>query len=428
MNTMSGKRRKAFILYCVCVLIVSLLAVIESIYRWHGDSTEHDSDLLSARNKREYAAKVWQTKNYSADSAYNASAENTLVPDLSFLHKRNANERNKPIYLKDIFPNIKYPPFQPTVDSDFPTTDGKPRIPHIIHQTFRSVMLPYNYARYAKKLYDMNPSWQYMFWTDDSARRLIKDRYPELLNDWDSFNKSISKGDFLRYVVLYEFGGAYIDLDVNPVRPLDRVTMKYSCIIPTEPFEHNVFIWNTQIFMNNAIMFCRPKHPFFKKLLNNIKDTLKIKGVTEGTGPGFVTRNFIEYNGIDTLDENRTKSEFTSNSPYFYRGELPEIHDDAVYVPNTQYFTDNIDISNRKGSFRGTCYHFNFQTFLTKRACKEMRRRGMIRKDKRFKFLSHKWHHFWMSSENYERNSSINIRKIAPRSIIYREYDNTSAR
>ena len=359
---------------------------------------------------------------YSANSTF-------FLPNLTVVNNRKENEKHAPLYLQDIFPHLKYPPFQPAVVSDFPTTIGKqPRIPHIIHQTFMSEKLPYKYAIYAKQMYEMNPKWTYYFWTDASARRLINDKYPQLLNYWDSFNKSISKGDFLRYIVLHEFGGAYIDLDVKPLRPLDSVTMKYACVIPTEPFEHNVFIYDTHIFMNNAIMFCRPKHPFFKQMIGRMKDTLDYDDTTDGTGPGFVTRNFIEYNYIDIDDENRTKTEFTSNSPYFYRGKLPETHNDAVYVPNTQYFSDQIDIRTRKRSFRRTCSDFAEQNFLTKRACIEMRRRGMVRKDKQFTFLRHRWHHFWMDSDNYKKQYDIDIRKIAPNCIIYGENNFASMR
>ncbi|XP_060560095.1 uncharacterized protein LOC132720117 isoform X2 [Ruditapes philippinarum] len=429
---MQSQRRKVFTLYCICVLAIMILVVLETVWREFGHVEEKDSDIQSIIGERSDYFEANQSSNAlwtpSSSLKYRAlvyTANSTfLLPNLTVLNNRNNSEKNKPLYLKDIFPHLKYPPFQPAAVSDFPTTVGQqPRIPHVIHQTFRSESLPLKYARYAKMMYEMNPTWTYYFWTDDSARKLIKDKYPELLNDWDSFNKSISKGDFLRYVVLYEFGGAYIDLDVEPLRPLDNVTRKYACVIPTEPFEHNVLIYDNQIFMNNAIMFCRPKHPFFKQMVYQIKDTLKYDDTTDGTGPGFVTRNFIRYNNIEENDENRTKTEFTSNSPYFYRGVLPEIHDDAIYVPNTHYFTDQIDVRNRKRSFKRTCSNFAEQPFITKRVCIEMRRRGMVRKDKRFSFLRHRWHHFWMNSDNYKKQFHINIKQIAPKRIIYGETD-----
>ena len=42
---------------------------------------------------------------------------------------------------------------------------------------------------------------------------------------------NVIKSDLLRYVVLYEYGGLYADLDTLDIRPLDRVTQRFSCTL-----------------------------------------------------------------------------------------------------------------------------------------------------------------------------------------------------
>ncbi|XP_052812165.1 uncharacterized protein LOC128239780 [Mya arenaria] len=124
-----------------------------------------------------------------------------------------------------------------SVFQDFlvPADARKPLIPHLIHQTFETVMIPSKLESHVRTVVNMNANWTYHFWTDDSARKLVKERHPNLLPIWDKYMRNIMRADALRYVVLYEFGGAYLDLDVVAYRSFDRITYKYGCIIPPEP-------------------------------------------------------------------------------------------------------------------------------------------------------------------------------------------------
>ncbi|KAL4231114.1 hypothetical protein ACF0H5_008697 [Mactra antiquata] len=315
-----------------------------------------------------------------------------------------------------------YPPFQPEVISEFPTVEGsEPRIPHIIHQTYTGIFVPVQYTMFAEKIAKMHPSWKYYFWTDDSARKLLVDKYQWLLPVWDKMTLSIHRGDLLRYVVLYEFGGLYLDMDVDTLIPLDPVMMKYACIIPTEPFEHNVFIYKRTFFMTNAIMFCRPKHPFFKSILDTIRDmNLTYNHVVMDTGPGLVTRVFTTYNNINISDINRTRQDTRDNSPYFYRGERSDTDNDAVYVPNTHYFSDTLDVNLQEQNFKLICRKFNEQNYLTRRACVDMERRGIVRKHQEYNILVHKWYHYWKYKlTDIERLLKKNIKDFVPHLIIY---------
>lgn len=286
-----------------------------------------------------------------------------------------------------------YLPFQPEVLSDFPTVDSvEPRIPHILHQTYKDTNIPKYYAEFVSTFVKHNPKWSYYFWTDEAARHLIQERHPNLLPTWESYKEEINRADALRYVVLYEFGGIYVDLDFENFRPLDRVTYKYACIFPTEPFEQSAFRFQTPFLINNAIMMCRPKHPFLKQILDNLPLFQTMYEKIDSAGPAFVTNQFLMYNKFKGADLHRMKITNESNSPYFYKGTHTEDDFDAVYVPNTQYFMDTLDTHGFKETrYYWICRDFENLNHNAKRACLDLKRRGFDREPTKFTFTRHHW-------------------------------------
>lgn len=307
---------------------------------------------------------------------------------------------------------------QPDVFEDFPTIeDSAPKIPHNIHQTAISSCISEDNIINVKSFVDNNPDWKYYFWTDESARLLIEHQHPYLLDIWDNVDTGVKRADILRYVVLYEYGGVYADIDVENLRPLDRVTRKYNCIVPTEPLEHSAFMYDRPFVMNNGIILCSKGHPFLKQLLNNLKDTIN-KDVMSATGPLFVTKQFIKYN------KNMHKTEIGGPAKDFISalgsGAYEETDVRAVYVPNTHYFTDNIDAWYQGGSFAYKCRMFWFQQDLQQRACIDLVHKGLYRKNTKFVYTKHHWHHSWCSGlfinlyRYFFRSSCVEISRLVP--------------
>lgn len=316
--------------------------------------------------------------------------------------------------------NFTYTPLQPDVKGDFPSvSDGEPRIPHVLHQTYKTDQIPSIYWDNIRSLVKHHPSWKYYFWSDSSARKLIAERHPYLLETYDNYDISIKRGDALRYVVLYEFGGVYLDMDFEVLRPFDRATRKYASIIAPEVFEHTVFLYNFDFLLMNCIMFTRPNHPFFKKLIEQLVEaSRKTRTLVYATGPMFLTNVYKHFYNIVDSDRDILKTDCTSNSPYFYKGVLSETHTNSVYVPNTYYFNDQIDFGNGyERKFTDHCKNLTKLSELHKRCCSDMFRRGMKRNETTFVFTKHKWSHI------YQRDTSKlqvkNISELVPNAIIY---------
>jgi mannosyltransferase OCH1-like enzyme len=86
-------------------------------------------------------------------------------------------------------------------------------IPKIIHQ----IWLGKAFARpetWMNTWRDMNPGWHYRLWTDDNL--------PSLANQaqFDVMPHYPGKADILRYELLHQFGGVYVDADMACIAPL----------------------------------------------------------------------------------------------------------------------------------------------------------------------------------------------------------------
>ncbi|CAK7240406.1 MAG: hypothetical protein STHCBS139747_001845 [Sporothrix thermara] len=67
---------------------------------------------------------------------------------------------------------------------------------------------------------DFHQGWETHYWTDETASAFVADKFPELKATWDSYPFLIQKVDALRYMVLYEYGGAILDMDLRCKRAL----------------------------------------------------------------------------------------------------------------------------------------------------------------------------------------------------------------
>ena len=60
-------------------------------------------------------------------------------------------------------------------------------------------------------------------WSDEDNRALVRDVFPELLNFYDELWHNILRVDLIRYLILFEHGGIYADLDVELLRPISQL-------------------------------------------------------------------------------------------------------------------------------------------------------------------------------------------------------------
>lgn len=98
-------------------------------------------------------------------------------------------------------------------------------IPKIIHQTFPLAELPEELARNVERIRELNPDWEYRFYTDADVVQYLQVNCPWALNYYHriSGRYGAARADLFRYLVVYLDGGIYLDIKSSVSRPLSQV-------------------------------------------------------------------------------------------------------------------------------------------------------------------------------------------------------------
>tara|TARA_R110002153_G_scaffold1086_1_gene5093 strand:- start:1159 stop:1749 length:591 start_codon:yes stop_codon:yes gene_type:complete len=97
----------------------------------------------------------------------------------------------------------------------------------------------------------LNPNTKVNIWNENQLDMVVKNHYPHLLNFWNNFPSKFYKIDFGRYLILKKYGGMYLDLDMECIRPLPE---------ENEMDFINIFLdkKGVETFNNNIIYFRNP--------------------------------------------------------------------------------------------------------------------------------------------------------------------------
>ncbi|KAH9899933.1 nucleotide-diphospho-sugar transferase [Cubamyces lactineus] len=160
------------------------------------------------------------------------------------------------------------------------------RVPRIIHQTWKSETLPAKWANISQECRDMMPDYEYMLWTDASAREFIAQHYSWFLDTFDNYKYTIQRADAIRYFVLYHYGGIYIDLDIGCLRPMDPLLVHPVILPRTIP-----------VGVSNDLMFSEKGHPFMAQTIHSLISfdynwVLNYPTVMFSTGPMFLSAQY----------------------------------------------------------------------------------------------------------------------------------------
>ena len=152
-------------------------------------------------------------------------------------------------------------------------------IPKIIHQTWKDKNLP----PIIYKLVSVNISflksqgYEYMFWTDEMILKLIAEEYPNFYNIYKLARTGVQKGDIARILLVYHYGGIYIDLDVLVLRDFNEILDMSSnkLYITYEPSGQTNALYNSDKYLCNAFFAANKNNSMLKVLLNNIPEYIK---------------------------------------------------------------------------------------------------------------------------------------------------------
>lgn len=142
-------------------------------------------------------------------------------------------------------------------------------IPNIIHQTWKSEMVPSSIQGYVKSWLRLHPQYEYRFWTDDQNLELLKKHYPWFVPTYQAYSSPGQRADAIRYFILYHFGGLYVDADFEALKPADDLLANHTAVFGTEPQAHAHLLYNLPRLVSNAFMATCRNHPVLREVKKN---------------------------------------------------------------------------------------------------------------------------------------------------------------
>jgi mannosyltransferase OCH1-like enzyme len=140
-------------------------------------------------------------------------------------------------------------------------------VPKIMHQSWRTKELPLKFRKWSDTCKLMHPEWTHILWTDEDNRQMVADFFPYFLPIYDNFPAGIFRADVVRYMYMYLFGGVYIDLDTDCLRPYDEIFNR----------KDNVYIGSMNVFEDvknhkypNAFLASSPGHPLWTHTISKV--------------------------------------------------------------------------------------------------------------------------------------------------------------
>ena len=157
-------------------------------------------------------------------------------------------------------------------------------IPKIIHQIWYQgqKFLPEKHHSMQESWHKHHPDWQYIFWDKDKIKQLVA-KYPDVERLYNYFPRMIMKIDLAKLIIMYEYGGVYVDMDMTSLRPIDPLLQNAKLIFSeldlgdTQGFSFQ--LWGGTMgkctigkAYNNAFFASIPKHPFWLHVLKAVEE------------------------------------------------------------------------------------------------------------------------------------------------------------
>jgi len=102
-----------------------------------------------------------------------------------------------------------------------PAAAAADAVPRVLHVSWATQALPAFAQTYLETWRAHHPTWRVARWTDATMRDFVRRRFPGRLAAYDAFPNAVNRADVFRYMILFEIGGVYVDLDVEALRSIE---------------------------------------------------------------------------------------------------------------------------------------------------------------------------------------------------------------
>ena len=124
--------------------------------------------------------------------------------------------------------------------------------PKTIHQIWYQGKdkIPEKLKKNSELLKSFHINWNYIIWDDKKIKRYFKNNM-KILSTYNNLEYLHQKVDFIRYCILYELGGVYVDMDVTTLKSMDTLLEQYN--------EYESLVSNIRLSTFDSYIFSKHK-------------------------------------------------------------------------------------------------------------------------------------------------------------------------
>lgn len=170
------------------------------------------------------------------------------------------------------------------------TNNMDSKIPRNLIQTYKDNKIHSFIRENIEKILETNDDYNYYLITDDIGIDLIEQHFDQrTLRAFNRLNLGAAKGDFLRYIAIYVYGGVYLDLDSN-------INTHLSSFI--DPAIEHLFFMDGGCNLQQWCFAACPNNPIILKIIQEMVNRIdnKEENIFLATGPTLFTD--VVYNLI----------------------------------------------------------------------------------------------------------------------------------
>lgn len=145
-------------------------------------------------------------------------------------------------------------------------------ISKIIHQIWssRNNPLPQTFIELGNTWKEFHPDWQYLFWDDEKMDAFMRHYYPDYMEAYNRFTYDIQRWDVIRYLILYQMGGLYVDFDTECLGNIESL-LTTDCCFGTDTKDNIIYSSLVEdAYLNNTYIASAPGHPFLKSVIDHV--------------------------------------------------------------------------------------------------------------------------------------------------------------
>lgn len=190
---------------------------------------------------------------------------------------------------------VEAPP-GPSDEEETEAPSAPPGIPKILHRIWLENPagappdpMPQEFEEYGRAWERLHPGWQIHAWRDYTslptlANQDLFDRAKEVCpKDWKRF-----QSDLLRLELLYQYGGVYVDTDVEPLKCFNDL-LDHEALVAYSPHRDP----SNRRLLTQAVLASAPGHPWIGACISALPDAVrryKDRPLAQMIGPHHITR------------------------------------------------------------------------------------------------------------------------------------------